>query len=333
MNFVPPLALNPRRTQTLYGPNRIEIDPTPPYSFQGSIIKPSHFRTADCAVQGLTLRQTVLVDGRRFGVRITGRGDLWHPRVVVSVYGERGTSSVQLTQLADLLRRRLDMETDVSPFFDLARRTPRGRATILRWMGSRPTCMYSLYELLVVLICLQNTHVRRTESMMQRLFESFGRRVSFDRRLLWSFWEPRALVSQEKRLRELRLGYRARSLETLSRFFSSADRDFEDRLAGLPDAELTSALQEIPGVGPATAGGLIFDYFHRYDALTYLPPWETKIFRRLLHEPHGSAAKLVGFAHRTWPGYSRLALHILFEDQFWRLRDGRPNILAGLAPP
>ncbi len=225
------------------------------------------------------------------------------------------------------------MRTDITPFLRLVRRTPLDRPVLLRWMGTRSSCAYSLYELLVILICLQNARVRRTETMMEHLFEAYGRRVTFSGHSLWSFWAPPALVGQEARLRGLRLGYRARTLERVSRYFDQSARDYEDRLWALPDKDLATALQEIPGVGPATAGGLMFDYFHRYDSLTYLPPWETKIFRRLLEKPNASQEELVAVAHRTWPGYSTLALHILLEDQFWRMRERRPNVLAGLVPP
>lgn len=321
------------RVQTLRGPERIVIAPTPPYNFQGSIFKPSHFRTADCTEDSRTLWHTLRVDGRLLGVRITGSDDVWRPKIHVGVYAEGKVSPTQLTRLAGLLRRRFDTEASITPFVELVRRTPRGRRTLLRWMGSRPTCEYGLYELLVVLICLQNARVRRTEAMMQRLFEAYGRRVRFDGHSLWAFWNPRRLVGQETQLRELRLGYRARLLDKLSRFFSFADRDYEVRLRGLADPDLRTALQEIPGVGPATAGGLMFEYFHRYDSLNYLPPWETKIYRRLLNQPRASPAMLVTLAHRTWPGYSMLALHLLFEDQFWRMRGGLPHRLVGLTPP
>lgn len=309
------------------------IRPTPPYSFQGSFVKPSHFRTTDTVERNLTAWQTVRADGRVLGVRFSGNNDVWRPEIHVQVYGHGTIARGRWNRLMDLVKRRFDTESDLAPFFGLVRRTPRGRRTLLRWMGSRPTCAYSLYELLVILVCLQNARVGRTASMMQRLFEAYGQLVRFDGHSLWAFWDPRALVGQERRLRELRLGYRARSLERLSQCFATADRDFEDRLWELPDPDLADALREIPGVGPATAGGLMFDYFHRYDALAYLPPWETKVFRRLLKEPKSSADDLVALAHRTWPGYSMLALHLLFEDQFWRLREGSPNVLAGLAPP
>lgn len=266
------------------------------------------------------------------GVRLTGSDDVGAPKIRVGIYGERGISLSLQNRVLDLLERRYDLRTDITPFLRLVRRSPLGRSVLLRWMGTRSSCAYGLYELMVVLICLQNTHVRRTETMMQRLFESYGRRVSFSGHSLWSFWAPSALVGQEGRLRELRLGYRARSLERVSRYFDQCSREYEYRLWTLPDADLATALREIPGVGPATAGGLLFDYFHRYDSLTYLPPWETKIYRRLFGKPDAAPEELVALAHRTWPGYSALALHILFEDQFWRMREHRAHLLTGLAP-
>ena len=323
----------PRPSRPLRRLGRTVIHPTPPYSYRGSFVKPSHFRTTDRLEQGLACWQTLRVGRRVFGLRFSGNDDLWRPEIEVSVYGRGTLTRIQWVHLINLLRRRFDTQSDLTPFVRLARRTPRGRRSLLRWIGSRPTCAYSLYELLVILICLQNAQVGRTARMMQRLFEAYGSLVRFDGRSLWAFWEPRALVGQECHLRELRVGYRARSLERLSRYLARGDRTFEDRLWELSDAELAAALREIPGVGPATVGGLMLDYFHRYDALAYLPPWDTKVFRRLLKQPDGSSADLVALVHRTWPGYSMLALHLLFEDQFWRMREGRPNVLTGLARP
>ena len=317
----------------LSGPAHVVLVPRPPYNFQGSFFKPSHFRTTDSLAEERTRWQTVRTDGRLFGLRISGNDDAWHPRISVSVYGERNVPRSRRTGLVELVKRRFDMESDITRFFQLVKRTPRGRRTLLRWMGSRPTCAYGLYELLVILICLQNAQVRRTESMMQHLFEAYGHRVRFGGRSLWAFWEAKDLVGQEDRLRELRLGYRARSLERLSRYFVGATTGLEARLWTLPDEKLVTTLRQIPGVGPATAQGLMFDYFHRYDSLACLAPWETKIFRRLLREPSASSADLVSLARRTWPGYSMLALHILFEDQFWRMREGLPNVLAGVSTP
>lgn len=321
------------RTQALSGGGRAVLTPTPPYSFRGSFFKPSHFRTADCAEAQRTIWHTVRVDGEVLGVRLAGNDNAEHPTIRVGIYGERGISLSQQNRVLRLLERRYDMGTDITPFLRLVRRTSLGRPVLLRWMGTRSSCAYSLYELLVVLVCLQNTHVRRTEAMMQHLFEGYGQRVTFSGHSLWSFWAPAALVGQEARLRELRLGYRARTLEQISRYFDRSSTDYEDRLRALPDKDLATSLQEIPGVGPATAGSLLFEYFHRYDSLAYLPPWETKIFRRLFEKRNASQEELVALAHRTWPGYANLALHILLEDQFWRMREHRPNLLAGLVPP
>lgn len=320
------------RPRSLSETASVAIHPTPPYLFQGSFFKPSHFQTQDRAARKHTAWQTVRLDRRSWGVRVSGNESVWHPTVRVCIYGERPITQPQILRFTTVLRRRYDMETDITPFYQLVNRNPRCRPTLLRWMGSRPTCAYSLYELLVVLVCLQNTHVRRTISMMQHLFETYGHLVTFDGQSLWVFWDPRALVGQEGRLRELKLGYRAKSLDKLSQYFANADDGYDDRLRALSDRDLAAALQEIPGVGPATAGGLMFDYFHRYDSLSYLPPWETKIFRRLLREPTTSSTDLVAMAHRTWPDYSMLALHLLFEDQFWRLRQRSSNVLAGLVP-
>ncbi|MCL6451373.1 MAG: hypothetical protein K6T75_08785 [Acetobacteraceae bacterium] len=84
-------------------------------------------------------------------------------------------------------------------------------------------------------------------------------------------------------------------------------------------------------MGPASVGYLLFEVFHRCDALYHVSPWERKIYARLLlGEPDAPASTILDFARR-WSGWRLLAMHCLFEDVFRQRLQGRgPEWLEAL---
>lgn len=300
---------------------RLNFLPLPPYHFLGSFIKPSHFRTDDHTEKGGRIWRTLRLRDSIFGLVFEAAKVRSKALVSARVYSSKIPSRAVLAELQSIVSYRFDMNSELSGFVNLVKRSPIAKQTLTRWLGSRPTCGYSLYEFLVICICLQNANIKRTTSMMTSLFSRYGHAVEFCGMRLYVFWKPTALLNQEAELRNLKLGYRAKLLDQLSFFFGCKEPEYENDLRSHSDPKLLKALQEIPSVGKATASYLAFEYFHRYDALTYLPPWETRIYRQILGNQFRSANSIVRFAHRTWPGFSMLALHILFEDHFRKLAE------------
>jgi 3-methyladenine DNA glycosylase/8-oxoguanine DNA glycosylase len=168
-------------------------------------------------------------------------------------------------------------------------------------------------------LVLQNAPVGRSVKMLQALLSKLGKIVHFDSHQLFCFWTPAdGVAASDKELRRLRIGYRAKSLRRISMDFL----DFNIKQGSwrdLANDELMSRLRKIYGVGPATAGILAFETFHRYDLLKHVPPWERKIFAKVLYgqEMIDETQILRDAAHR-WGNYRTLALHYIFEDLFWR---------------
>jgi 3-methyladenine DNA glycosylase/8-oxoguanine DNA glycosylase len=125
---------------------------------------------------------------------------------------------------------------------------------IRRHSGMRLKSGSSLYEYLVITVMLQNTVVRRSVSMLKALFERYGQLVSFDDQSLWTFWDPERIhEASETELRDLKLGYRAKTLKRQAeQFLTGVFKETELRKIR-EKAALVESLDEIHGVGSQSA--------------------------------------------------------------------------------
>ena len=157
--------------------------------------------------------------------------------------------------IAAELRWRFDLDSTGVPEFVRRFKKDKYLASIIRKRpGMRPKSTYSLYEYLVITVLLQNTVVRRSVSMLQALFERYGRLVRFDGKALWEFWAPEQVHhAREEQLRALKLGYRAKTLKRQAEQFVHHEID-ELALRNNRDMTvLAAALDRIYGVGPQSA--------------------------------------------------------------------------------
>jgi 3-methyladenine DNA glycosylase/8-oxoguanine DNA glycosylase len=193
---------------------------------------------------------------------------------------------------------------------------------IRRHPGMRLKSGSSLYEYLVITVMLQNTVVRRSVSMLQALFEHYGKEVSFDQKRLWTFWDPERMhKASEDQLRSLKVGYRAKTLKRQAEQFLAGDVD-EIELRSVTDKTvLAESLDEIYGVGPQSAWYMASEFFHFYDALDYVSPWEAKIVGRILFGNNVGATRVQELLTQRYKEYRLLAFAYLLIDLFWQHRE------------
>jgi 3-methyladenine DNA glycosylase/8-oxoguanine DNA glycosylase len=168
---------------------------------------------------------------------------------------------------------------------------------------------------------LQNTVVRRSVSMLQALFEKYGQKVSFDGHDLWTFWDPERIhAASEDDLRALKLGYRAKTLKRQAEQFIEGKID-ENRLRDIHDSKrIAQALDEIYGVGSQSAWYMASEFFHFYDSLDYVSPWEGKIVGRALFGRDVSTRRVQEFLTKRYGDFRLLAFAYLMIDLFWQHR-------------
>jgi len=249
-------------------------------------------------------------------------------RIVLHVcMPETHASPGNLRTIEDELARRLGLTVDISGYEKIWEGDPILSCLPDEMRGARPASPFSLYEFLVICTVLQNTTVRRTVQMAGALAHTLGRAYRFpDGTVLHGFWEPADLVEfGESRLRELRLGYRAKSLVRFSEQFL-AQPDLEAELLDLrtdPD-RLRARVEEIYGVGPASAAYIMFEWFKCVDEFYHVSPWERKILSKLLFDSYDTPAMdIVHFCRDRWAPYTMLAVHAVFEAVFWRRAQGQ----------
>lgn len=297
--------------------------PTSPFHFDGTVFRPDHFPSRDMQWKSGTYWQTLRWKHSNYGLRLQNLGNYRNPKIKATIFAEKKTSSNTLREIANEIRWRFDLDSTGVPLFVRKFRRDNLVGSALRHHpGMRLKSGYSLYEYLVITVLLQNTIVQRSISMLQILFEKYGKQVSFDGHVLWTFWDPESIHdASEKELRSLKLGYRAKTLKRQAESFVQGTVD-ERELRNTKDrGTLAKALDEIYGVGSQSAWYMATEFFHFYDALDYISPWEGKIVSRIVFGRYRSLEKLRDFFAKRYGEFRGLAFSYLLIDIFWQHRE------------
>lgn len=296
-----------------------EVSPKPPFNFDGTVYNPSHFSTPTEAYEKETFWQTTRFKSRVVGLRFENKGTTSKPKVRLTIYSQKPLDKDFTKQLIEEVKFRFELDLDLSDFNKRFKDDPILRSVIKRWSGMRSKCGYGLYESLMIYVVLQNATIRRTVQMINALLEKYGDKVKFDGKELYVFWAPEKLnKASEKELRALKIGYRAKFLKRISEDFAKGKFN-EQKLRELSNEKLKEKLIQLYGIGPASLDYLLFEVFHRHDAFDTLPPWEQKIYSRLLYnKPLVSKEKILQDITRNWGRWRKLAAHYVWTDLFWR---------------
>lgn len=298
------------------------IAPTPPFHFDGTFHKPSHFpNKLDEWISG-KYWQTIRLGDDLFGVKVENDGTVNQPQIVVSLYSDRAIATRQSMNIKEELTWRFDLTADLTEFNKLIKKDKRFSPVFKHWIGMRHSSQYNLYELLMIAIVLQNTTARRTVQMLDALLNKLGTKLRFDGKELYAIWLPQAILSvSEQNLKDLRIGYRARLIKKLSQSFIDKCVN-EVALRKLDDDLLKKELIKLYGVGPETARILLSEVFHRHAVFDHIAPWQQKIYSRLFYdEPLVPTERICDDIRRQYGEYSALAVHYIWEDIFWKRKN------------
>lgn len=262
--------------------------------------------------------------GEKLGTVFENSGTAKNPKVTVKVFSDKKLSDDLLENIKGEIIWRYNLDLGLSQFYQDAGDDPLLKPIIKRFYGLRPMHHGSLYEYLIIAIVLQNAPVRRSVYMMQTLFENYGSQLEFANQKLWCFWEPKVLANaSEKKLRELKMGYRAKSLIRVSVPFANGEID-EFKLRELSVKEQEGKLISLYGIGPASIGYIMFDVFHRWDYLKNISPWEQKIYTHIFfgknHECELVPVKKMLQHFDKWGKWKNLTVHYVWENIWWQRR-------------
>ena len=311
-----------RKVLNLKNRTAVELNPVSPFTFDPSMHKPAHFPSQDTDwIKGCRW-QTILWGGQCLGLKFINAGTVKRPKINLKVYSKDKLTSDYIDSLIDEINYRYDFQADLSDFIERFRDDEQLGSILKKWPGMRIMSPQSLYEYLVIGIVLQNCTVRRSVNMMQVLFESYGTPLNYDNKNLYCFWEPKILTKiSEQALRNLKVGYRAKSLKRVSEPFTKNEiNEFELRIRD--KEKQREELINLYGIGPATVGYILFDVFKHYDELNHISPWEQKIYSKLFfdRDPSNpvSEKKLLKFFDQRFGEYKMLAVNYIWEDIWWQ---------------
>lgn len=297
----------------------LEVKPKPPFNFDGSIYHPAHFPTPTEEYQPGKWWQTMRFQGIPLGIRMENRGTTNKPKIRLTVYSQKPLREDFIQESVKEIKYRFELDLDLSEFNKKFKNDKILGSVLKKWLGRRSKCGYSLYESLMISIVLQNATVRRTIQMMNALLEKYGDKVKFDNKEFWVIWPPEKLArASEKELRNLKVGYRAKSLKQISQSFAKGEFD-EKKLRKKPPEELKNELIKLYGIGSNSASYMLFEVFHNHKVFDVLPPWEQKIYSRLLYNKRlVPAKKILSDIDKRWGKWKRLAADYVWHDLFWR---------------
>lgn len=303
----------------------LEIIPTAPFHFDSTFYKPAHFPTSDTKWESGKRWQTMFWAGENLGLIFQNAGIPDKPKVNITVYSNKRLLSEFIKNLRQELIWRYNLNLDLKEFYEAVRNEKSLAGAVNRFQGLRPMHPGSLYEYLIIAIVLQNATVKRSVYMMQALFERYGTTLEFDKQQFWSFWKPEVLAkADEQELRHLKMGYRAKSLISVSIPFVKNHLD-ETKLRFFSQEEQEKTLLSLYGIGPASVGYIMFDVFHHFDYLKNISPWEQKIYTKIFfnkdYEKNLVPVDKMQKYFQKWGKWKNLAVHYLWEDIWWKRRN------------
>ena len=235
---------------------QFEIAPVPPFDFRLTVRKPAGWDlfTSDEVYQDGTLWTGIRFDGRPLGLKIQSLGTLERPRVLVGVYSGRAISRQDSESLCGTLSVCLGAEQDLREFYDFARKDGILRHVVESLYGMHDTQGLSLFNSVILAICLQMARLKRSMEMMEAIDSKYGETIQFDGRevRLQPTAERIAKLDADTISKECKLGYRAKYIVGSARMIEAGFPDMREILRMPPD-EAKERLVELPGIGDYAA--------------------------------------------------------------------------------
>ncbi len=301
------------------------IKPTTPFHFDSTFFKPDHFTTDDHEYEKGVRWQTMNWGGQRLGLKISDVGTLKKPSIKVDIYAKDKLDSEYIKSFEDEFTYRFNLDLNIKDFYNKFENHPSLRGPIKNLYGMRPGHPSSLYEYLIIGVILQNASVKRSIQMFRNLLSKYGEILEFDDKKLYCLWDVGRFNNvDEQELRDLKVGYRAKSIKRLDKEFYERDIKEED-VRKMNIDEQKDFLISLYGIGPATVWYILFDVFHRWDVFEHISPWEQKLYSQLFFnrdlDDLASVEELLEFINQ-FKEYKQLAVHYMWEDLWWRRQNG-----------
>jgi len=235
---------------------QFEIEPVAPFNFRLSVKKPAGWDlfTSHEVFDDGTLWTAIRFEGTPVGLKIRSLGTLKRPRVRVSVYSGREIPKEEREGLRTTLEVCLGADQDLTGFYEFARKDRILKHVVESLYGMHDTQGVSLFNSVILSICLQMARLRRSLQMMEAIDRKYGDEIQFDgkRMLVQPTAERIARLDPEAFAKECKLGYRAKYIVASAKMIEAGFPDMREIMKMQPEAA-KEKLTELPGIGDYAA--------------------------------------------------------------------------------
>lgn len=323
-----------KKTKKLQKVCELGLEAVPPFNFKYTLYKPSHFPTrleyfddgSETMYRTFRLSEAKIIGLKMNDLKKTKGKD----GIIAEIFSNRSLIEEDLQRIREHIDYAYGLNEDITFFYRAIASDKSIQKPIQNLRGMRVSCFETLFEILNISSMLQNTNVKRSEQMMEAMLSNFGERVQFDGREFYVFYTPSDVAkSSEQRLRELKLGYRAKFLIGIADHFVQ-NPDLGDRIREMEFEDAKERLMEIKGIGPYSARIALFQYLRRPNEINF-DSWKRKIFSDFFFgNPNPPMEKVEAESKRRWGDWAGYAGLYVIEDlfvrkpelQYWRKKNG-----------
>jgi len=293
-----------------------EIAPLPPFNFQLTVRKPAGwelFTSGEVFEEG-TLWTGIRHKGRTFGLKISSGGTVVKPRMLVEVYARSPATPAQIEALRETLSVCLGADQDLRGFYGFATKDGILKHVVESLYGMHDTQAASLFDSVILAICLQMARLKRSNEMMEAISRNYGETIDFDgkRVLLQPTAQRIAELDAATLAKKCKLGYRAKYIVASARMIEAGFPDIQE-IMRMPPSEAKEKLVELPGIGDYAA-----DIINPHAGFP-IDAWSVDVFGLLFFgkEPENkreAIEKVKEEGLRRWGEWSWMAFFYVAQD-------------------
>jgi 3-methyladenine DNA glycosylase/8-oxoguanine DNA glycosylase len=235
---------------------KFEIDPIPPFNFRLTVRKPAGWDlfTREEIYEDDTLWTAIRFKGMPLGLKMQSVGTMAKPRVRVEVYSEHAVAGADADRLRDTVGVCLGAEQDLNGFYDFAMKDDILRHVVESLYGMHDTQAFSLFDSVILSICLQMARLKRSMEMMDAIHKKYGETIEFDEKRvgIQPTAEMIAKLDPAAFAKECKLGSRAKYIVASAKMIAAGFPDLP-AIMEMPPENAKEKLLELPGIGDYAA--------------------------------------------------------------------------------
>ncbi len=221
-------------------------------------------------------------------------------------------NSKQKEKVANYIREWFDLETDLTPFYEMAKKDPLLKDLVIKYHGYRIVGQPDLFESLIWAVLGQQINLQFAYTLKQRFVEKYGEQIEFNGQKYFLFPSPEIVskITMDELLTLQFSRQKAKYTIGIAEAFMNGDVS-KEKMRGLDLQHAKEELIKIKGVGNWTANYALMKTFRYPDAF----PLEDagvhnaiKNLKKMKAKPSLDQVKRIFKKYKGWEAYATLYL-------------------------